>query len=456
MFNPTTRSALLALALALLPGTAGAQQSPPPLQSLLDQLVAEAWQRNYGVAQQELAATRARAAIREADGRRLPSLALNARYSEYNGVLDVGEFINPAYQALNQLIGSPQFPTNIRATLPFRQETRLEAALPLYDATLQAGRDAARAGAALADAGRDATRRRLAHDIQQAWLGYATASQLVALLEATRPVLDEQLRVSQRLLDAGTLTPDALLRARADRSAVEQQLAEAAGRREAARRAVNLLRQAPPDAPVPLADPAAFPALDTPGADALVAHALAHRDELAQADGGVALARAQQRLAGAGTRPSLAVAGSYGIQGEQYRWDPARNVGLVSLVLSWPVLNGAQDGARRQQAQALHAEAALRRREAEAAIRVEVLDAVEGVAVARVALRTAEERAEAASRAFTLVQRRFAEGLAPPVEFLSARAEHTAAALNVVVARFALASRQVALERAAALRPLSN
>jgi len=52
------------------------------------------------------------------------------------------------------------------------------------------------------------------------------------------------------------------------------------------------------------------------------------------------------------------------------------------------------------------------------------------------------------------VRRRFAEGLAPPVEFLSARTAATAAELNAVVARFTLASRLVTLERVAALRPL--
>jgi outer membrane protein TolC len=458
-FRPTTLAAATLAALVALANTAAsAQPAPAPLRAQLDQLVADSWQHNLGVARQELAVARAQAAVREATGRRLPSLALNARYSEYTGVLDVGEFINPAYQALNQLLGAPQFPTNVRATLPFRQETRLEGTLPLLSPTLDAGRAAAAAALSLSGAERDGALRQLAHDIQQAWLGYASAAQLVRVLEATRPVLDEQLRVSERLQEAGTLTPDAVLRARADRSELEQQLAEVTGQREAARRAVNLLRHAPEGAPVPLADSAVavLPATDSLGVEALVAHALAHRDELAQADGGMAMARAQRKLADAGTRPTLAVAGSYGVQGEQYRWDPSRNVGVVSLVLSWPVLNGSQDAPRRAQARALESEAALRRREAEAGVRLQVRDAYEAVQVARAALRTADQRATEAARAFSLVQRRFAEGMAPPVEFLSARSAHTAAALNAVVARYTLASRQVALERAAALRPLSH
>jgi outer membrane protein TolC len=53
-----------------------------------------------------------------------------------------------------------------------------------------------------------------------------------------------------------------------------------------------------------------------------------------------------------------------------------------------------------------------------------------------------------------LVQRRYAEGLATPVDFLGARAAYTSAALNQVITRFAFASRVVELERVAALRTL--
>jgi outer membrane protein TolC len=444
-------ASLLAAATLLCALPATAQSSLP---ALLDGLVDDAWHRNVGAARQDVAMARARAAVREADGRRLPTVGVNARYSEYTGVLDVGEFINPAYRALNQLLGSTQFPTDVRATLPFRQETRVELAVPLFDAHVGAGRASARAGVTLASAERDAARRQLAHDIQQAWLGYATASQLVDVLEATRAVLDEQLRVSERLVASGSLAPDAVLRARADRSELEQQLAEAAGRRDAAQRSVNLLRNADEEAPVPMVDHVTMPALDSLGVEPLLAHALAHREELVQADGGVALASAQERLAGAATRPSVALAGSYGVQGEQYRWDPSRNVGLVSVVFAWPLLNGTQDAPRREQARALRSEATLRRAEIEAVIRVELRNAFDGVQVARAAHVTADDRSREAERAFSFFRRRYAEGLVPPVEFLSARTSATAASLNAVVARFALASRLVALERVAALRPI--
>ena len=58
--------------------------------------------------------------------------------------------------------------------------------------------------------------RQLAADVQQAWLNYASSDRIVATLDAMLPVLDENLRVSDRLVSAGQATPDVVLRARAD------------------------------------------------------------------------------------------------------------------------------------------------------------------------------------------------------------------------------------------------
>ncbi|BAH40797.1 outer membrane efflux protein [Gemmatimonas aurantiaca T-27] len=450
-----------AAAIVLTPAITAAQQAPPPADSqtaraILDGYVSEALSANLALAQQTAALRRANAGLREANGRFLPSVGLNARYSEFSGVVNIGDFINPAYAALNQLIGEARFPTNVAATLPFRQETKLEMTLPLFNDALFGARAAARAQRDFVGAGRQAAMRQLAADVQLAWLGYATASRAVETFEATVPVLDEHMRVSERLIGAGQATPDVLLRARAERSELQQQLDDARRQRDAARRAVNMLRNRDADTEVRLAADSSIVHADTVAADALVAHALARREEIAQATGGIRLAQAQERVATASYLPNLALAASYGVQGNSYRFDRNSDVALASLVLSWNLFNGTQDAARREQAQALRSEAEYRQQEAQRAIRLQVDNAIDAVRVARSGLTTADDRYNAAQRAFTLVQRRYAEGLATPVDFLSARTAFTAAAINQVVTRFALASRLVELERAAALRTLPN
>ena len=449
---------LTVLAVAHTVGAANLMNAQQPLtaRQLLDRYVAEALTANLALAQQSAALERANAGVREANGRFLPTVGLNARYSEFNGVVNIGDFINPAYAALNQLTGESRFPTNVNATLPFRQETRFELTQPLFNDALFGARAAARAQRDLAGATRKGAMRQLAADIQQAWLGYGSTVRAVETLEATVPLLDENVRVSERLIGAGQATPDVLLRARAERSELQQQIEEAKRQRSAAQRGFNVLRNRDEDTPIALADDSTLMHVDTLSRAALLAHALTHREELAQAGSGITLARAQQRMATAAYLPSVALAASYGVQGDRYRFNTRNDVGLASLVMQWNAFNGGQDAARREQANATRTEAEYRRREAERAIALQLGNAYDAVQSARSTLATASDRLASAERAFSLVQRRFAEGLATPVEFLSARTAFTSAAINQVITRFTFATRVVELERAAALRSLPN
>jgi len=444
-------------ALAIAAASLGAQSlgsTTTDARRLLDGYVAEALRANLAIAQQGAAVRRANAAVREANGRFLPSVGVNARYSEFSGVVNIGDFINPAYDALNQLIGQQRFPTNINASLPFRQETKLEFVQPLFNDALFGATAAARAQRDLVGAQRRGAMRQLAADVQQAWLGYGSTLRIVETLEATMPVLEENLRVSERLVGAGLGTPDVVLRARAERSDLLQQLADARRQRDAARRSFNLLRNADGDSEITLAADSTLLATDTLSLDALVSFALSHREELQQADGGIRLARAQGRIASAALLPSVALSASYGVQGDRYRFNRQSDVALANFVLSWNLFNGGQDMARREQASFARDEATYRRREAERGVRVQVANAYDAVVAARASLLSANDRYESSRRAFTLVERRFAEGLATPIDFLSARAAFTNAALNQVITRYTVASRSVDLERAAALRAL--
>lgn len=466
MFNTRsvfrTRAAITAAtvvaAIAAPPLSAQPPSDPATTRAFLDGYVAEALQSNLALAQQRAAQRRAEAGVREANGRFLPSVALNARYSEFSGVVNIGDFINPAYAALNELTGQQQFPTNVNATLPFRQETKLELTMPLFNDALFGARAAAKAQRDLVGSGRRAAMRQLAADVQRAWLGYATTVRAVETLEATLPVLDENVRVSERLIANGQATPDVLLRARAERSELLQQIEETKRQREAARRSVNLLRNAPDDAPLSLvADSTLLAATSIEGdRDALIATALRRREEIAQTGNLIELADAQTRVAQSAFLPNVALSASYGVQGSRYRFDRNNDVALASLVLGWNLFNGTQDAAKREQATATRNEAEFRRREAERAVRIDVANAFDAVQASRAALTAAVDRRASAERAFTLVQRRYAEGLATQIEFLSARAAFTGAALNEVITRFSVATRQVDLERAAAIRTLPN
>lgn len=270
------------------------------------------------------------------------------------------------------------------------------------------------------------------------------------------PVLDENLRVSERLVANGQTTVDATYRSRAERSELQQQIAEAEQREAAARRAFNLLRDREADAPVTVTDDSTLVTTSTIELADAISMALRDREELDAAELGIRIANAEHRIAGSAWKPAVTLAADYGVQGDRYQFDRKHDVATASLVISWNAFNGGQDAARRTQAGIARDEAELQRRSVEQRIRVQVAVAHDALQAARTSLTAANDRFEAARRSFTLVERRYAEGLAPPVDYLAARSALTSATINQVITRYSFAARVVEFERVAAIRALPH
>lgn len=447
MIRRVMLSAWLCSALA---ASSQAQAPADPLAGYIRQ----ALKANLSLAQNRLSEDLADARTREARALRLPSVSFSTRRSETSGGLDLGDLVNPAYRALNQLTGTSAFPTDVGLTLPLRQESRVRVAQPIYQPAIGAGiRAVSSARDAEAAAVRSAARQLVAQ-VQTSYWQVASAGRVVELYRATLPLLDEHVRVNERMLANGTVTPEAVLRARAERSEVQQQLAEADQQRAAAARAFNLLLDRALDSPIELLPDSALDVGGGPDSlpvDELVRHALAAREELRQATFAIDAATAQEKVASAAFLPTIGVAVDYGIQGDNYRFDRNHDALVASVVVEWSAFNGGRDEARRQQAGIAGSRARLARRDLERRVELDVRQAYDAERVARAAILTAQDRVAAAQRGFELVSRRHAEGLASQIEFIDARTAATRAALNLILTRQSYAVRRADLERAAAL-----
>ena len=445
-------AALLMLGTLVVTASAVSAQAPDPF----GPFIREGMRNNLAIARERLTEDQTEAAVRQARALYLPTLTFDARYSRTSGALDIGELVNPAYAALNQITGSNRFPTDIDATLPLAHETRFRLGQPVFNAAIRANHDASKSLRGLQSAQRRSAMRRLAADIQTAWLQHASASRVVELYASTLALVRENVRVSERRLSAGTVTPDAVLRARADSSEVEQQLAEAEERRDGARRSWNLLLDRALETPVPaIADSTlAFQLPRAP--DEAVHNALARREELEQTGWGERAAEARGRAASASFLPTISVGIDYGVQGQEYRFHRDEDVLIASLVVQWNLFNGGQDVSRRQQAALEARRARTQRDELARRIELEVRQTYDAARVAQRAMTSASARRIAATRAFELVSRRRDAGLVSPMEFIDARTARTSAELNEIITRYGYATKWVELERAAALRPLDE
>lgn len=423
-------------------------------QGPLDEYVRTGLRQNLTIRQQALAVQQREAGVREARGNFLPSATINARNTNVAGqVVNLGELINPAFAALNQILGQPQFPTDIDLRLPLRQETAVRVAQPLFQAEIYSGYQAARAARDAQEASFGAAERQLVADIRSGYVNYAKALKLAEIRAATREVIEEQVRVMTRLVEVGRATPDALSRARAELSDAEQREAEAGQLVTATAQSFNLVVGRDITAAIEMVDASALGLDALPSLEEALAAGRAGREEVRALEAARRTADAQRRVAQGSYLPNVALAVDYGIQGNEYRFSRDADFTLVTVVASWNLFNGGKDQARVQQARLEAERYALQGEDVRRGVEVQVRLAWQAAMVARQAIETAAAQREAADRTWQLVSRRVEEGLASPLELSEARAARTAAQLNEVLTTYDYYLRRVELDRAAALTP---
>ena len=435
-------------------GVSGAEPAVPDRSDPLRPLVEEALRANLVLEVERLSERGSAARVREAAGLWLPRIEAESRYSKLDGVQNIGDLVNPAFAALNRLTGTTSFPTNVDFTFPQAHDTHLRVTQPLLAEGLRANLSAARAQHDAQRSRLAATARQIAAAAQLAYLQEASARRVVEVNEAALVLVSENERVASRRLDAGSATPEAVLRTRADRADVEQQLAEARERHEAARRELNRILKRPLDTPVVVIPDEAFDVPLAVDEDAAVSSALARREEL---EAGDALVRAAQAAKAANTArylPSVSFAFDYGFTGPELEFKSDEDYWTASLVAQWELLDLDRQAARSAAGYEVK-RAEIAREDTEDRIRLEVRTAYAAATTARTAVATAGTRLAASRKTFDLVRRRYEEGAASPLELTDARTSLTGAELNRVLTEYRYAIRRVDLERAAALRDVT-
>ena len=405
--------------------------------------------RATATADARLVLAREESALARTRSLRLPSLTLTAQHVELSGGADIGALVNPALAAINQLTGRDDLPTDLSFTFPLRQDARARLAMPLFDPAIGAAVGAARAERDGRAAMADATTREVEAGLRLGLLRYAMAQEQVRVRRAVVEALAEQLRVTERLAVEGLATPDVVLRARADRGEAAQRLLEADRQAASSRRAVNRVARLPLDTPLPVVTDTTFTPVVPTSLEAALMRA-AERAELAGAEASVAGAAAGRRAARATSLPTVSVAADVGWQGDRWRFTGENDVQQLAIVVSWTPFQSGRDARRREEARLESERVALARDALAEAISLEVHDAWDALQTARAALVPATERATAADRAWALLRRSHAEGVATWLDLSSARAAATAAAVDLVLARYAAAEAAIHLARATA------
>jgi outer membrane protein TolC len=423
----------------------------------LDSYVREGLAGNLALQQQNFSYEKSEQALRQARGLFLPSLTLSARSSHLGGdVLNLGTLINPVYSTLNQLLQAQAFPAHIDLRLPQQHETKATLLQPLFHPEILHNY---RIHARLRDAEaayRQAFKRQLVADIKTAYFDYAKAVHVVELYRKTLPLLEENLRVNERLKENQKVTADAVYRARAELSELKQKLAEAGQQRDAAAQYFNFLLNRASGTPIQLISDSALAVEMARFREATQNVAKIRREEFQQLRAGIGAAEAAVKVHTASFLPNLSLAVDYGFQGNKHDFGADRDYLVVSLIAQWNLFNGFQDAARSQQASLEVSRLRTQLAELENRIALQVRVALKDAAVAKAAIATANDRLASAQKSFELVAKKYEQGAAAQVGYIDARTAFTNAGINQILTTYDYYIKCAQLELAAGLYPIGE
>ncbi len=448
-------------------------------ESPLDAYLHEGLTNNLSLQEQQFDVEKSFRAMDEARGLFFPEVSIEARYSRAGGgrqiSFPVGDLLNPVYNTLNDMLSQqgelPIFPQLDNQDIGFlrdrEQESKIRLIQPLFRPAILHNYRLQQHLLGSEEAALSAYKQLLMRDIKAAYYNYLKAEKATGILDAARDLVDENLRVNERLVEYDKATQDAVYRARAEMLAVAQQQRESEKNRDLAQSYFNFLLNRPFEETIDQADERLLmAAVETPAARLIPASAtvsapsaqaaftrlaLQNRYELKQLEAAISASNAAVKISQSDLLPGVAFALDLGIQGADYGFAGDRSFYMASVVFSWKLFNGFQNKNRVQQARIESQKLTTQHEALQQQIKLQVQEAFDNLEVARESYATAQQRVTASSEGYRLVSRRYDEGMANQVTFLDARTTLTEAEINLNLTRYDVLIRMAELEYAVAV-----
>ena len=427
----------------------------------LDDYIREGLENNLALKQREVNYRKSQEVLKQARSLFYPDISLNMRYTVARGgriiEFPVGTMLNPVYESLNFLLGQEMFrdisDMEFAFYRPTEHESKLSLRQPIVDTRIYYN---SRIKSELSEAVKsdaEAYQRQLVAEIKTAYFNYLKTLRLTRLLDDTRELLEENIRVNQKLFENHKVTVDYVHRSKAELSKLEQQAAVALKNRQVAASYFNFLLNRPFD--MLIEQNASYDSVPgVPSLDNLTSRALDTREELDMirsysraADDYLSMNRMQHI-------PNLYAAVDYGFQGRYYEFNGKQDFVLASLVLHWDLFHGFEKRAGISEAKIERELRAAQLEESENRIRLQAVEAYYEMLAAAESVNAAGEELRSARDAFRIVRRKFGEGQASLIEFIDARTGMTKAEERLIISKYDYHIRYADLERAACLYPL--
>jgi outer membrane protein TolC len=427
-------------------------------QAVLDEYVRYGLENNLALKQKLTSYSKSIEALREARGLFYPDISLQARYTVSEGgraiEFPVGDLLNPVYLTLNKLTSTNNFPLlenqEILFLRPHEHETKLRLIQPVINPDIYYNSRIKKEFSVLEEQDVNQYRRELTAEIRKAYYNSAMASGVLGMLQETRKLLVENVRVNNRLIENNKVTLDYLYRSETELSKFDQEIQNAEKNMKIAFSWFNFLLNKPLTDSIIIQHPDRYPSLSELNSD-YTGSALANREELKKLLAYLNVTGLKVRMENSGKIPDLLIAVDYGFQGTEYRFNSDHDYVQASAVLSWNLFKGFQNKSKIKQSKLEMEMADQKLEEAKKQIELQVVNTVNELLAAEKGIDAAESRLKSAKEGFRLVNRKYDEGQASQLEFIDARTTLTQAEENLIISRYRYLTAFAEFEKAAAI-----
>jgi outer membrane protein TolC len=382
-------------------------------------------------------------ALKEARALFYPDISFNARYTAANGgrvvTFPSGALLNPVYETLNQILNQAIFSkvdnVEIRFLRPTEQETKIRLIQPLFNTDIYYNAKIHKEMAGYEEADVEQYKRELVAEIKKAYYNLSMTDGVLSMLNETRNLLTENVRVNQKLVENEKVTKDILYRSQAELSKFDQDIQEAEKERIVASAYFNFLLNRSLDDSVVIKLPLTFPKIADMTVD-FAGSALTNREEIKKLEQYNTITDLNVKRNQAGKLPDMFVAVEYGYQGETYKFNMDQEYAEASAILRWNLFKGFENRAKIRQAQIENKIAGSKLEEAKKQIELQVLNTMNELKTSEKGIAAAESTLTNAREGFRLVDKRYKQGQASLLEYLDARTNLTQSEENLIISRY--------------------
>lgn len=431
--------------------------------SILDSYVMEGLASNLALKQKEAGYEKSLQVLKEAKSYFYPQLSLNARYTVADGgrliEFPIGDLLNPVYSTLNALTGTSDFTQvenqEFSFLRPKEHETKIQVIQPLFNTDIHFNKKIKEGMVEAERVDVETYKRHLIEEIKVSYFNMIKANEALQLIQEVKTLAEENQRVNEKLLQNNMITRDRILRAEAELSRIDQQLANAEKDYKIAKAYFNFLLNRPLEAEISIekemVEPVFLPDHDI---ESLKNNAVIDREEMIKLGILEDISASVVRMNRMRSLPELILAVDYGFQGTSYRFTGDDDFVIASVVLRWNIFHGLQNRHKIRQSQIDEKIIRTRKEEASGMVQLEIIQGWYEVQAAAKSMVSAEKEYQASRLAFEIVNKQYNNGMVSMLEYLDARTSMLMAGTNQIIVRHEYFSKMAEFERIACLYPL--